>query len=251
MKRFTETAKWSDPFFRQLSPVDKLAFIYALDNCDNAGVWQPDPQLAEFQIGATLDLDKFRATLGDRVRLLPNGKWYFTRFLRYQYVTFSEASAPHQSIIRLLYSHGIGSEAIPLLEAGDRDKDKTRTGKGKGKGQDTDIPSGIEEVESYAAELGLDAAEAAKFYDHFEANGWRPGGRAPMRSWRAALRNWARRTGEFAAGKKTSRTTAGGAPELPFDPAKPDAHTGGIPCADAGADAEPPVSEASSNHAKT
>lgn len=35
--------------------------------------------------------------------------------------------------------------------------------------------------------------EAQAFVDHFESNGWRVGGKTPMKDWRAAVRTWKRR----------------------------------------------------------
>lgn len=32
--------------------------------------------------------------------------------------------------------------------------------------------------------------EARKFFYHFEANGWRVGGKTPMKNWHAAAHNW-------------------------------------------------------------
>ena len=59
------------------------------------------------------------------------------------------------------------------------------------------------EVEAYAHEIGLPPGEADKFLDHFDANGWKVGGKTPMKSWKAALRNWQRRLPEFS-GKEAS-----------------------------------------------
>ena len=35
--------------------------------------------------------------------------------------------------------------------------------------------------------------EAEKFIDHFSSNGWKVGGKAPMKDWEASVRNWVRR----------------------------------------------------------
>ena len=62
-------------------------------------------------------------------------------------------------------------------------------------------PPTLAEVQDYAAEqypASAEAqAEAAAFFDYFESNGWRVGGKTPMADWRAAFRNWMRRRPQF------------------------------------------------------
>lgn len=57
-------------------------------------------------------------------------------------------------------------------------------------------PRSPDEVATYFAELGSTDTEAATFWDHFTSNGWRVGGRATMKDWRATARNWVRRSGK-------------------------------------------------------
>ncbi len=49
--RFTETDKWRDKWFRQLPPQQKLLFLWLIDNCDAAGFWEVDLDLAAHEIG--------------------------------------------------------------------------------------------------------------------------------------------------------------------------------------------------------
>lgn len=53
-------------------------------------------------------------------------------------------------------------------------------------------PPTPEEVMDYAFEKGL-SIDAEKFCDYYESNGWKVG-RNPMKDWRAAVRNWAKRS---------------------------------------------------------
>jgi hypothetical protein len=56
----------------------------------------------------------------------------------------------------------------------------------------TNRPSSLEEVQDFFDKhLDLEK-EAEHFWDHFQSNGWKVGGRAPMRDWKAAARNWKR-----------------------------------------------------------
>lgn len=111
MKRFTETNKWADPWFRKLAPKHKLLWSYICDTCDQAGVLEVDWELASFQIGQTLtagDMDKF----GDRVVMLESGKWHIVQFVQFQYGKLSESCKPHAPVFAALERHGLPVEGI-------------------------------------------------------------------------------------------------------------------------------------------
>jgi hypothetical protein len=57
-------------------------------------------------------------------------------------------------------------------------------------------PKDLEEVKTYFSEIGRQN-EAEKFFDYFSSNGWKVGGRSPMKDWKAAARNWCRRSGDM------------------------------------------------------
>lgn len=88
-------------------------------------------------------------------------------------------------------------------------------------------PADLAEVQAYATAQGIpiSATELATFFDHFEANGWKQAGKTPLRSWQAALRNWARRAPEFS--RKNFGASGDAAQIEHFDPSQPHAHTGG------------------------
>lgn len=66
-------------------------------------------------------------------------------------------------------------------------------------------PPSEEEAIAYFCGQGSSAAEAKSFVDYFTANGWRVGGRACMKDWQAAARNWIRRAGQYSH-PQTQRT---------------------------------------------
>lgn len=57
-------------------------------------------------------------------------------------------------------------------------------------------------------------ADAERFHDHFTANGWRVSGKAPMRDWRAAARNWMRNKTEYAAPRGSPVAQNGHSPPM-------------------------------------
>lgn len=49
--------------------------------------------------------------------------------------------------------------------------------------------------------------EGNKFYDHFNSNGWKVGGKAPMKDWRSAVNTWLNRIGIGTKQKGQSEIT--------------------------------------------
>jgi hypothetical protein len=64
-------------------------------------------------------------------------------------------------------------------------------------------PPTIDECKAYATEIKLPATEVEKFFDHYEACGWRVGMK-PMKNWQSAMRNWKRNfdAGTYSRGQK-------------------------------------------------
>lgn len=58
-------------------------------------------------------------------------------------------------------------------------------------------PPSEEEVITFFGEQGASATEAKSFCDYYNANGWKVGGKACMKDWQAAARNWIRRAGQY------------------------------------------------------
>ena len=64
----------------------------------------------------------------------------------------------------------------------------------------------LEEVFIFFKEKEFPAAEAEKFYNYFQSNGWKVGGKAPMQDWQAAARNWMLNTAKFNTHERTKQT---------------------------------------------
>lgn len=72
-----------------------------------------------------------------------------------------------------------------------------------------DIPPPMEHLIIYFDEKEFSATEAEKFYNYFQSNGWLVGGKAPMKDWKAAARNWMLNAKKFNknATKPATQTT--------------------------------------------
>ena len=51
----------------------------------------------------------------------------------------------------------------------------------------------VEEIEEECERIGLPIGEGSQFFHHFESNGWKVGGKAPMKKWKSALATWKHR----------------------------------------------------------
>lgn len=58
-------------------------------------------------------------------------------------------------------------------------------------------PPKIDAVCEYGLQIGLTRQSSEHFFDHFESNGWRVGGKSPMKNWQSAMRNWKRNETKF------------------------------------------------------
>lgn len=106
MKRFTETEKWTDRWFRKLQPAEKLLWLYILDICDNAGFFELDVEMASFITGMKEE-HILGANKGLKRGLLGADKnehlFYVKNFLRHQgNLPLNPENNAHRKIIRIL-----------------------------------------------------------------------------------------------------------------------------------------------------
>lgn len=114
-KRFTETNKWNDAWYRRLPCAAKLLWLWLCDNCDHAGVISPDLDLASFQIGEPVD-ESTVELLGDRLGRLKNGKLHIRKFVIFQYGKLSALCKPHVPVFAALEKHGLDPNGIDQNE---------------------------------------------------------------------------------------------------------------------------------------
>lgn len=131
-KRLSDTDKFKKPFFRSLPGPYKLLWDYLYHNCDNAGVWIKDFDIAQIYIGSDMQITEERALklFEGRIQILDNGsKWFIPSFIEFQYDCTIENLNPknnaHLSVIKKLTKEGlIRASRAPLDIDKDKDKDK-------------------------------------------------------------------------------------------------------------------------------
>lgn len=130
-KRFTCTQLWEEDWFIEMPPDYQFFWVYLKDNCDHAGIWKPN--LSKFKKLYSRDIDLTKAidlinSGKERVIILPNGRWFLTGFIPFQYGSvLNTNSRVHTSIISLLTVNEVKLTSIrPLIEVMDRVKDKDK-----------------------------------------------------------------------------------------------------------------------------
>ena len=192
MKRFTETNKWEDPWFRKLKPEMKLLWAWLLDSCDNAGIIDADIELASFQIGYSYPMDTL-SEFAHRVIELPCGKFFIPKFIDFQYGTLSRDCKAHNPIFLSLEKHGLKGypKGIHTLQEKEKEQEKETeteeeesipTPKPKAKGT-------LEEFKAYAVSQNLPENDGEFLFNKLEGNGWM-NGKSPVKDWKAVVRTW-------------------------------------------------------------
>lgn len=134
-KRFSDTEKWKKKWFRNLSPINKVFWEYLRDNCNHAGIWDVDFDLAQWQIGAELNQLEITRVFKEHIIALSNKKWFLIDFIPYQYnCTIEElnpANRVHKSVLACLKKYNTkkgltSSFDTPAQGVLDIDKDKDK-----------------------------------------------------------------------------------------------------------------------------
>ena len=194
-KRYTDTDKWKKIWFRKLKNDHKVFWMYVLDQCDHAGIWEVDFELASYFCKGIKE-SEIRKTFVKQYHEFDDGKrWFIKDFIEFQYRGLDESNRVHNSVITILKRHGLYKVLISFLhEAKDKDiykyqdkvkeKDKEK-GKNSKKNQLKKIESelNILQAEFDAVDVSI---EFDKFQDYLKANGKR------YANYKSAFRNWLR-----------------------------------------------------------
>lgn len=103
MKRFTETEKWNDPWFRKLPGAHKLVFIFLIENCNNAGFYEFDIDHVAYLTALKREhVEGALEALGRGIKAADGWIW-IKNFLRHQKnEDLNHENPAHRNIISLL-----------------------------------------------------------------------------------------------------------------------------------------------------
>ena len=205
-KRFTDTDKYKKPFIRGLSGAYKLLWDYLYHDCDNAGIWIKDFEVAQIMIGGDMQVveDEALTLFSDKIIIIKGGeKWFIPSFVDFQYGELNKSNNAHKSVIGKLLKYKLICDNKGLISsylgAMDKDKDKDKDmDKAMDKAMDKDKettkktkqfkPPTPEEVKGYCEENKI-SIDHNLFVNYYEARGWMLKG-GKMKNWKACVRTW-------------------------------------------------------------
>jgi hypothetical protein len=108
-RRMTDTEKWKKAFLRGLDAPCKLLWFYICDDCDHAGIWNVDMEVAEIRIGEKLDMEFASKIMADKIIIFDNGKkWFVPSFVEFQYPKgLNPSNKAHASVINILKKYNL------------------------------------------------------------------------------------------------------------------------------------------------
>ena len=111
-KRFTDTEKYKKPFIRRLPGAYKLLWDYLYHNCDNAGIWIVDFEIAQIYLGADVPVNKSDALKHfnqDEIKVIEidDSKWFLPSFIEFQHGVLSEKNNAHKKAIQDLLKYDL------------------------------------------------------------------------------------------------------------------------------------------------
>ena len=198
-KRFTDSDKWKKGFIRGLPAKFKLLWLYILDDCNHAGIWDTDFEVASIRIGSKISEKEACKVFAEQIKIFDKGnKWFIPKFIDFQYGTLNENSRPHQAVIKLLDKYDVYNiEGISPVDVAGIEGEIKNPVKVKRFKKPT-----LQDVLSYCVERE-NAVEGDKFFNFYESNGWKVG-KNPMKDWKAAVRNWESNTQNYTSTSKGS-----------------------------------------------
>lgn len=141
-KRFTDTEKWKKGFVRGLPGAYKLLWFYLCDECNHAGIWDVDFQIAQIKIGLDMPISEEKAIQLFQTKIIvfdSGAKWFIPSFIDFQYKNLRGTDKATKSVVDLLKKYNLISDELeivipdqgatkpltsPCLGVLDKDKDK-------------------------------------------------------------------------------------------------------------------------------
>jgi len=125
-KRFIDTDIFKKQFIRGLDANSKLFFFYLITDCNHAGVWECDWEVASIRCGCELNKDFVIKNFGEKLVLFDGDtKIFIPSFIEFQYGELNPENRAHKSVIDILNKYKLNqNKGLKSTYKGSKDKDK-------------------------------------------------------------------------------------------------------------------------------
>jgi hypothetical protein len=220
-KRFISTDLFREDWYLELDIEVRLFFIYAITNCDHAGVLKANVRafnaLNGTQVGKDTILEQINSEK-QRIKKISESKWFINDFIKFQYGdTLNPANRAHASVIKILEEEGINYDYVkpltsPLVGVKDKEKDKDKD-KAILYGNHPELTDVSERFRSVSTSAGYDPMQvnsdvmAKRFFEYYESQGWKKANGMPIHKWQPLVSTWfSKEKSNFKGTPKTTRT---------------------------------------------
>tara|TARA_R100001230_G_C5656931_1_gene161755 strand:- start:29 stop:748 length:720 start_codon:yes stop_codon:yes gene_type:complete len=199
-KRYSDSRKWQKAWFRKLSQPEKLFWIFVLDHCDHAGIWEVDFEFVQIFI-PNIKEQEIRDKFNKQYIEFDNGKrWFLKDFIEFQYGELKETNRVHRSVSQILDKFNLlTGRRRPLDKPKDKDKVKDKR-KGK-EDQLKELSLQLNELQSLHSNVDV-KKEFDKFKDYLLSKG------RTYRDYKAAFRNWLRNSSKMSINNNSYKPAA-------------------------------------------
>ncbi len=218
MNRYTNTDKWDEVWFSNLTVNQKLLLLYIKDKCDNAGFYQVNYRKIQFdlQMPKKETLEAFKGIMSAYIGA--EGWVMVKEFLKDQKRwPINPKNNAHKQTIFLIeeqrerfkkdeyfnktYKHLFTEEKPQENTANTSEKQKTKSTKF--------VPPTVTQILEYFKEKGWDETvakeEAEKFFNFYDSKNWMVG-KNKMSKWKSSASGWKSKAAEKAPTKRVSLT---------------------------------------------
>lgn len=128
-KRFFDTDFFKKKFIRDLDAPYKLLWFYIMTDCNHAGIWEVDFEVAQIRLKVDVNENTSAEIFQGKIVKVDSGdKWFIPSFIEFQYGELNEKNNAHLSVIQILTKYSLLNEVAhkPLVSPseGAMDKDK-------------------------------------------------------------------------------------------------------------------------------
>ena len=110
-KRFYDSNKYDDSWFRNLTPDLKCVFDYCLCKCDHAGILELDIESVNWHTNGKNTLKEIQENFATKFMFLSDNKIFIPNFLYWQYKNeLNPSNGVHRCVYDLLVLEGIRVE---------------------------------------------------------------------------------------------------------------------------------------------